>query len=126
MKPQNESRALAVAATLIAQVNAVLAHATDSTAAMVKQGLARLAPLLPTDAPKVDESAFFGMLGDLHGAEFAEETQHGEKPAEAAPSANEAQLQQQLSEMRKQQAELNEKFEKLMAASAGHTDQKNA
>lgn len=122
MKPQNERTALAVAATLLAQVFAVLAHTQDATAAMIKQGLTRLVPLLPVDAPKVDEGAFFGMLAQLHGPEFAEEAQHGEKPAEAAPTANEAQLQQQLSEMRKEQADLNAKLEKLMSASAGHQE----
>jgi uncharacterized protein HemX len=115
MKPQNERIALATAATLLKQARRVLRHANDAQAAMIKQALERVLPVLPPEleAPEPDEQAFFSALDQVHGAEFADEARDGEKPPQPAPSANEASLQQQLSEMRKSQEELLARLNEL-------------
>lgn len=115
MKPQNERIALATAATLLKQVRRVLRHATDAQAAFIKQALDRVLPVLPPDleAPEPDDQAFFSALDQVHGAEFADEARDGEQPTKVAPSANEASLQQQLSEMKKQQEELLARLNEL-------------
>jgi hypothetical protein len=115
MKPQNERIALATAATLLKQVRRVLRHANDGQAAMIKQSLERVLPVLPPDieAPEPDDQAFFSALAQVHGEAFADEACDGEQPAQPAPSANEASLQQQLSEMKQQQEKLLARLNEL-------------
>jgi hypothetical protein len=108
MKPANERIALSTAATLLKQVVRVLRYTNDGQAALIKQAIARVLPVVgaEVEAPEPDDAAFFGALEALHGPEFATEARDGPKPEEPPASANEQRLQQELAEAQKKLAEL--------------------
>jgi hypothetical protein len=108
MKPANERIALSTAATLLKQVMRVLRHTNDGQAALIKQAIARVLPVVgaEVEAPEPDDDAFFGALEALHGGEVAAELRDGPKPEEPPVSANEQRLQQELAEAQKKLSEL--------------------
>jgi hypothetical protein len=108
MKPEHERIALSTAATLLKQVRRVLMHANDGQAAMIKQSIARVMPVVgaEVEAPEPDDESFFGALEAVHGAEFATEARDGPKPEQPPASANEQRLQQELAEAQRKLDEL--------------------